>query len=157
MLTKHRTWSSSHTWQNHCLDTTVCLVFIKNICAFVFLTVNVQVTVLRFIFFLCFYSRSHPALEPLLRHVECAVYVLKNEQHLSFFHHVVCGGELSFCRDRRWSLRGYIPSSVQWKIIAGVQSLFDKWAGNAASSDQWGPRSRLRRVSFCSPSLYTAF
>lgn len=32
--------------------------------------------------------------------------------------------------------------------------LFDKWAGNAASIDQWAPRSWLGRVPPHSPSLY---
>lgn len=67
--------------------------------------------------------------------------------------YVVCSCDLSFCRDIWWSWLSYTPSSLQWTAIAG-DCLFDKWAGNAASIDQWAPRSWLGRVPPHSPSLY---
>lgn len=47
-----------------------------------------------------------------------------------------------------------IPPVVCSEQPLQAHCLCDKWAGNAASIDQWAPRSWLRRVPLHSPSLY---
>lgn len=110
----------------------------------------------RFLLFICFYSSSSLGSTQMLRHVECAVYILNNDRaclFLSLHAVLTCVAcDLSFCRNSRWTWHSYTPGSLQWKAIAVVQ--LDEWTGNAASIDQWAPRSRLRRVPLCSPSLH---